>query len=92
MPNNEELIRAGLSRQNSNTTIKGGSYVQLYADRRQLLEASQSECGNQTDITMDEIQKLIDRLQRAERQLTADNQANEEITEQLLQVEAQCFK
>ena len=89
---NEELHRAGLSRQNSNTTIKGGSYSQLYTERRQMIESAHSENAAQTEISMDEMRRLINRLQQAERQLTSDNLANEEITEQLLQLENQCFK
>jgi hypothetical protein len=43
-------------------------------------------------MTIEEMAKLIDRLVKAERQLTAENQANEELSEQLLLADNQAFK
>ena len=80
--------KQGLSRQNSNTTIKGGSYQQIYQERQERqIRSVQQESASQTDIALEDLQKLIDRLTRAERQLNAENQANEELTEQLLHAE-----
>jgi hypothetical protein len=73
-----------MSRQNSNATIKASSYTQIYQERRQQ--------SIQTDMTIEEMAKLIDRLVKAERQLTAENQANEELSEQLLFADNQAFK
>jgi monoamine oxidase len=78
-------LRHGLSRQDSNATIKGGHYVipekKHFADK----------C-NQTDLSLEEITRITDRLMKAERQLEAESQANDEITEQLLLAESQGFK
>lgn len=43
-------------------------------------------------MTIEEMAKLIDRMVKAERQLTAENQANEELSEQLLLADNQAFK